>query len=412
MFRDSDRGSAALGFGFEPFAVDTLVRSFEEARRLGHNYIGSGHLLLGLLLEGNDGAPVKRALRDQGVDLSSIYRQVVRMVGEGNKVTGATTLGEYGAIKCPEASAEETILTLMGLKEHYEIHHKLSYKDEALYAAAELSDQYISDRFLPDKAIGLLDKAGARVSTRHAELLEIVRELTRELRQIIKSKKEADRSLDLKKFVELHDREMELKFLIYVFHKMNRADKIVKNVDIRGVVSSWTGIPIEKLVVDESDRLRRLRKMEETLRKRVIGQDEAVKAVSYYAYHDLWRLLSKYTLPSFIFYGPTGVGKSELAKALAAYYFGSEEAVIQLDMREFMESCTASKLIGSSPEGGQLTEAVRRRPHSVVLLKGIEKAHADVLNMIRQSSDTQRRKVGRRGRKNCGFRDYPCDNDM
>ncbi|KAK8615118.1 hypothetical protein V6N13_068903 [Hibiscus sabdariffa] len=384
-----------LAFEFNRVSIRSLVRSFEAARRLGHNYIGPEHLLLGLVLEEYDDEPLNLALRDQGVSSSSFYRQVICMAGEGNNVSVVTTLPEYSkhigedsapaTIKVPESSSvEETIIILKTLTEYYEIHHRLCYDRDAFVTAAELSDRYISDGFLPDKAIDLFDKAGALVSSRHAELFEVVRELGAELRQIIKSNREAGPSLNLDKLRESHDREMELRFQIHMFREMSEAERLVTEVDLKGIVSSWTGIPMEKLVTDKSDRLL---KIEESLRKRVVGRDEAVKAVSSCVHRRLDGFMSNYPIVSFVFYGPTGVGKLELAKALAANYFGSEEAVIQLDMREFMESHTLSKLIGSSFEAGQLIEYVRSRPHSVVLLKDIEKAHLDVLNAIRQIID-------------------------
>ncbi|KAL0380286.1 UNVERIFIED_CONTAM: ATP-dependent Clp protease ATP-binding subunit ClpACD4B, chloroplastic [Sesamum angustifolium] len=326
---------------------------------------------------------------------------------------GATTLDEYRKhiekdpalerrfqpVKVPEPTVDETIQILKGLRERYEIHHKLRYTDEALVAAAQLSYQYISDRFLPDKAIDLIDEAGSRVRLRHAQLPEEARELEKELRQITKEKNEAVRSQDFEKAGELRDREMDLKAQISALidknKEMTKAESeagdggpLVTEVDIQHIVSSWTGIPVEKVSTDESDRLL---KMEETLHRRVIGQDEAVKAISRAIRRARVGLKNpNRPIASFIFSGPTGVGKSELAKALAAYYFGSEEAMIRLDMSEFMERHTVSKLIGSPPgyvgytEGGQLTEAVRRRPYTVVLFDEIEKAHPDVFNMMLQ----------------------------
>ncbi|KAK8513731.1 hypothetical protein V6N13_002454 [Hibiscus sabdariffa] len=417
--------TSVLWFDFSSTAMDLLILSFEEACKLGHNYIGPEHLLLGLLRRGSAREDAPSVLEILGFDLSNIRTEVLRMVGEGENVSvvpdgstsitkvatfygygganlmqgiGATTLDEYSehmekdmALAAPflpnkvtEPSVEGTIAILMGLKKYYEIHHNLCYEDHAVITVAELSNQYISDGFLPDKAIDLFDKVGAHVSTRRAELLGVVKELSGEFRQIMKSNKEEGHSLDLEKFRELHNREMELRMQIHILHKMSQADKIVKEVDVQGIVSSRSGVPFEKLVIDGSDRRR---KMEETLHKRVIGQDEAVKAVSFYAYNDLLRFFSSNPIASFLFYGPTGVGKSELAKALAATYFGSEEAVIQFDMTEFMGSHTLSKLIGSSSghnEGGQLTDAVWRQPHTVVLFNEIEKAHLDVLNVIRQ----------------------------
>ncbi|THG13048.1 hypothetical protein TEA_012136 [Camellia sinensis var. sinensis] len=361
---------------------------------------------------------------------------------------GATTLDEYRKhiekdpalerrfqpVKVPEPTVDETIQILKGLRERYEIHHKLRYTDEALVSAAQLSYQYIRplrllrhrydrydsrynlhtcesqshcksgrngwrDRFLPDKAIDLIDEAGSRVRLRHAQLPEEAKELDKELRQITKEKNEAVRSQDFEKAGELRDREMDLRAQITALidkgKEMSKAETeagdggpVVTEVDIQHIVSSWTGIPVEKVSTDESDRLL---KMEETLHKRIIGQDEAVKAISRAIRRARVGLKNpNRPIASFIFSGPTGVGKSELAKALAAYYFGSEEAMIRLDMSEFMERHTVSKLIGSPPgyvgytEGGQLTEAVRRRPYTVVLFDEIEKAHPDVFNMMLQ----------------------------
>ncbi|KAL7139707.1 hypothetical protein ABFS83_09G072000 [Erythranthe nasuta] len=326
---------------------------------------------------------------------------------------GATTLDEYRKhiekdpalerrfqpVKVPEPTVDEAIQILKGLRERYEIHHKLRYTDESLVAAAQLAHQYISDRFLPDKAIDLIDEAGSRVRLRHAQLPEEARELEKELRQITKEKNEAVRGQDFEKAGELRDREMDFKAQISALidknKEMTKAENetgdggaIVTEVDIQHIVASWTGIPVDKVSTDESDRLL---KMEDTLHTRVIGQDEAVKAISRAIRRARVGLKNpNRPIASFIFSGPTGVGKSELAKSLATYYFGSEEAMIRLDMSEFMERHTVSKLIGSPPgyvgytEGGQLTEAVRRRPYTVVLFDEIEKAHPDVFNMMLQ----------------------------
>ncbi|KAM3227290.1 hypothetical protein ACQJBY_059249 [Aegilops geniculata] len=323
---------------------------------------------------------------------------------------GATTLDEYRKhiekdpalerrfqpVKVPEPTVDETIQILRGLRERYELHHKLQYTDDALVAAAKLS---YHDRFLPDKAIDLIDEAGSRVRLRHAQLPDEAKELDKELRQVTKDKNEAVRGQDFEKAGELRDREMELKAQITAI--IDKSKEVVKaesesgevgplvtEADIQHIVSSWTGIPVEKVSADESDRLL---KMEETLHQRIIGQDEAVKAISRAIRRARVGLKNpNRPIASFIFSGPTGVGKSELAKALALYYFGSEEAMIRLDMSEFMERHTVSKLIGSPPgyvgytEGGQLTEAVRRRPYTVVLFDEIEKAHPDVFNMMLQ----------------------------
>ncbi|XP_057870473.2 ATP-dependent Clp protease ATP-binding subunit ClpA homolog CD4B, chloroplastic [Cryptomeria japonica] len=326
---------------------------------------------------------------------------------------GATTLDEYRKhiekdpalerrfqpVQVPEPTVDDAIEILKGLRERYEIFHKLRYTDEALEAAAKLSHQYISDRFLPDKAIDLIDEAGSRVHLRHSQLPEEAKELEREVRQITKEKNEAVRGQDFEKAGELRDREMELKAQITAIsqkgkekskaeHEAGDGGVVVTEVDIQQIVSLWTGIPVEKVSSDESDKLL---KMEDTLHQRIIGQDEAVKAISRAIRRARVGLKNpNRPIASFIFSGPTGVGKSELAKALAAYYFGSEEAMIRLDMSEYMERHTVSKLIGSPPgyvgytEGGQLTEAVRRRPYSVVLFDEIEKAHPDVFNMMLQ----------------------------
>ncbi|CAL0306729.1 unnamed protein product [Lupinus luteus] len=326
---------------------------------------------------------------------------------------GATTLDEYRKhiekdpalerrfqpVKVPEPTVDESIQILKGLRERYEIHHKLRYTDDALVAAAQLSHQYISDRFLPDKAIDLIDEAGSRVRLQHAQLPEEARVLDKEVRQIVKEKEEAVRNQDFEKAGELRDKEMDLKAqistLIEKGKEMSKAESeagdegpVVTEVDIQHIVASWTGIPVDKVSADESDRLL---KMEETLHKRIIGQDEAVKAISRAIRRARVGLKNpNRPIASFIFSGPTGVGKSELAKSLATYYFGSEDAMIRLDMSEFMERHTVSKLIGSPPgyvgytEGGQLTEAVRRRPYTLVLFDEIEKAHPDVFNMMLQ----------------------------
>ncbi|XP_057538551.1 chaperone protein ClpC1, chloroplastic-like [Amaranthus tricolor] len=324
---------------------------------------------------------------------------------------GATTLDEYRLhiekdpalerrfqpVKVPEPTVDEAIQVLRGLRERYETYHKLSYTDETLVAAVELSSQYISDRFLPDKAIDLIDEAGSRVRLCHAAHPEEVRELEKQVMQIAKEKDAAGRIQDFERAAELRDQELDLKVQLSALISQNKELKeadmndvgpVVTEADIREIVFSWTGIPVQKVSLDESKRLLR---MEDNLHGRVIGQDEAVKAISRAIRRARVGLKNPdRPIASFIFSGPTGVGKSELAKALAAYYFGSEEAMVRLDMSEFMERHTVSKLIGSPPgyvgysEGGQLTEAVRRRPYTLVLFDEIEKAHPDVFNMMLQ----------------------------
>ncbi|BAB74698.1 endopeptidase Clp ATP-binding chain [Nostoc sp. PCC 7120 = FACHB-418] len=562
-------GFVAVEIPFTPRAKRVLELSLEEARQLGHNYIGTEHLLLGLIREGEGVAA--RVLENLGVDLSKVRTQVIRMLGEtaevsatgqsgrtktptldefGSNLTqmatdnkldpvvgrakeierviqilgrrtknnpvligepgvgktaiaeglasriankdvpdiledkrvvtldigllvagtkyrgefeerlkkimdeirqagnvilvidevhtligagaaegaidaanilkpalargelqciGATTLDEYRKhierdaalerrfqpVMVGEPSVDETIEILYGLRDRYEQHHKLKISDEALVAAAKLSDRYISDRYLPDKAIDLVDEAGSRVRLMNSQLPPAAKELDKELRQILKEKDDAVRSQDFDRAGELRDREMEIKAEIRAIaqSKTNASgtegqEPVVTEEDIAHIVASWTGVPVNKLTESESEKLLH---MEDTLHQRLIGQEDAVKAVSRAIRRARVGLKNpNRPIASFVFSGPTGVGKTELAKSLASYFFGSEEAMIRLDMSEYMERHTVSKLIGSPPgyvgynEGGQLTEAVRRRPYTVVLFDEIEKAHPDVFNMLLQ----------------------------
>ncbi|QNJ16543.1 ATP-dependent Clp protease ATP-binding subunit ClpC [Synechococcus sp. A18-40] len=338
---------------------------------------------------------------------------------------GATTLDEYRKhierdaalerrfqpVNVGEPSIDDTIEILRGLRERYEHHHRLKITDDALVAAATLGDRYISDRFLPDKAIDLIDEAGSRVRLLNSKLPPEAKEVDKELRGVQKQKEDAVRDQDFTKAGELREKEVELRDQIRSLLQANRTDAtavaeasadqndapaaksaesspMVNEEDIAQIVASWTGVPVQKLTESESVKLLN---MEETLHQRLIGQDEAVKAVSKAIRRARVGLKNpNRPIASFIFSGPTGVGKTELTKALATYFFGSEEAMIRLDMSEFMERHTVSKLIGSPPgyvgfnEGGQLTEAVRRRPYTVVLFDEIEKAHPDVFNLLLQ----------------------------
>ncbi len=563
-------GFVAVEIPFTPRAKRVLELSLEEARQLGHNYIGTEHLLLGLIREGEGVAA--RVLENLGVDLSKVRTQVIRMLGETAEVTagggsqgrtktptldefgsnltqlaqegkldpvvgrtreierviqilgrrtknnpvligepgvgktaiaeglaqrivqgdvpdiladkrvvsldigllvagtkyrgefeerlkkimdeirsagniilvidevhtligagaaegaidaanilkpalargelqciGATTLDEYRKhierdaalerrfqpIMVGEPSVSETIEILFGLRERYEQHHKLKISDAALDAAAKLADQYISDRFLPDKAIDLIDEAASRVRLINSQLPPAARELDQELRRVLREKDAAVRAQDFEKAGQLRDREMEIKQQIRAIAAAKKAEASsrdempeVTEEDIAQVVSAWTGVPVAKLTESESEKLLH---MEETLHQRIIGQEEAVRAISRAIRRARVGLKNpNRPIASFIFSGPTGVGKTELTKALAAYFFGSESAMIRLDMSEYMERHTVSKLIGSPPgyvgynEGGQLTEAVRRRPYTVVLFDEIEKAHPDVFNLLLQ----------------------------
>lgn len=582
-------GFVAVEIPFTPRAKRVLELSLEEARQLGHNYIGTEHLLLGLIREGEGVAA--RVLENLGVDLAKVRTQVIRMLGEtaevsagsggggakgstktptldefGNNLTqlateakldpvvgrhneidrviqilgrrtknnpvligepgvgktaiaeglaqriqqgdipdiledkrvltldigllvagtkyrgefeerlkkimeeiksagnvilvidevhtligagaaegaidaanilkpalargelqciGATTLDEYRKhierdaalerrfqpVNVGEPSIDDTIEILRGLRERYEQHHRLKITDDALVAAATLGDRYISDRFLPDKAIDLIDEAGSRVRLLNSKLPPAAKEVDKELRSVQKDKEDAVRDQDFTKAGELREKEVELREQIRSLLQANKDDAkadttaepgetafteaaasdsspMVNEEDIAQIVASWTGVPVQKLTESESVKLLN---MEETLHKRLIGQDEAVKAVSKAIRRARVGLKNpNRPIASFIFSGPTGVGKTELTKALATYFFGSEEAMIRLDMSEFMERHTVSKLIGSPPgyvgfnEGGQLTEAVRRRPYTVVLFDEIEKAHPDVFNLLLQ----------------------------
>ncbi|MDJ0516407.1 MAG: ATP-dependent Clp protease ATP-binding subunit [Trichodesmium sp. MO_231.B1] len=320
---------------------------------------------------------------------------------------GATTLDEYRKhierdaalerrfqpVKVGEPSVEQTVEILYGVRSAYEQHHRLTISDEALTAAAELSDRYISDRFLPDKAIDLIDEAGSRVRVKNSMVSPQLKELRRELLKVTKQKEEVVRQQDFEQASKLRDRELEIQAEIEQTNTDNENQKtsnspVVTEDDIADIVASWTGVPVSKLTESESEKLLHI---EDTLHQRLIGQDDAVKAVSRALRRARVGLKNpKRPIASFIFSGPTGVGKTELTKALAAYFFGSEEAMIRVDMSEYMERHTVSKLVGSPPgfvgydEGGQLTEAVRRRPYTVVLFDEIEKAHPDVFNIMLQ----------------------------
>ena len=322
---------------------------------------------------------------------------------------GATTLDEYRKhierdaalerrfqpIMVEEPTVAETVEILYGLRQRYEQHHRLTISDEALEVAAQWSDRYISDRHLPDKAIDLIDEAGSRVRFRNA-LRSPDRALKQELRKVSAAKSDAIQRQDFDQAAKLRDQEIELENKLRGLTIQNAemegfASAVAPQVtaeDIAQVLEAWTGIPVNKLTESESVSLLHL---EATLHERVIGQDEAVRAVSKAVRRARVGLKEpNRPIASLFFSGPTGVGKTELAKALAVAMFGSEEAMIRLDMSEFMESHTVSKLIGSPPgyvgydEGGQLTEAIRRRPYTVILLDEIEKAHPDVFNSLLQ----------------------------
>ncbi|MGQ4645886.1 AAA family ATPase [Lyngbya aestuarii] len=346
-----------------------------------------------------------------GIDAANILKPALAR-GE-LQCLGATTLDEYRKhiekdaalerrfqpVMVGEPSVEETIEILHGLRDAYEQHHKVEISDDALEAAAKLSDRYISDRFLPDKAIDLIDEAGSRVHLMNYSSSPEAKALKRELRKAIKEKDQAVQAQDFEKAGKLRDDELEIENQLKTLLKdeeqqSDSVTPIVEEENIADIVAAWTGVPVTKLTESESELLMHI---EDTLHKRLIGQEEAVTAASRAIRRARAGLKDpNRPIASFIFSGPTGVGKTELAKSLAAYFFGSEEAMIRLDMSEFMERHTVSKLLGSPPgfvgydEGGQLTEAVRRRPYTVVLFDEIEKAHPDVFNLLLQLLDDGR----------------------
>jgi ATP-dependent Clp protease ATP-binding subunit ClpC len=331
---------------------------------------------------------------------------------------GATTNDEYRKyierdpalerrfqpVHVEEPSVGTTIEILRGLRSKFEQHHTLSYHDKALEQAAILSDKYVADRYLPDKAIDVLDEAGARVRLENRRLPLGLRSLMHELQETIKDKEECIKEHDFEAAKQLLDHEMEVRTHIRIMKQsaltneargFSRRDvDMVTETDVSDVISNWTGIPVTKITGSESERLLR---MEDTIHERIIGQKHAVVAVSKAIRRARVGLRNpNRPIASFVFAGPTGVGKTELTKALSEYMFSSEDSMIRLDMSEYMEKHTVAKLIGSPPgyvgynEGGQLTEAVRSKPYSVVLLDEVEKGHPDVFNLLLQILDDGR----------------------
>lgn len=323
---------------------------------------------------------------------------------------GATTLDEYRKyiehdaalerrfqpIVVDPPSVDDTVKILKGLRERYEVHHKVKYEDSALQAAAELSDRYITDRFLPDKAIDLIDEAGSRSRLQVTQRPQDLKDREVEIDKVTKDKEAAIAAQEYEKAAKLRDKEKDMRRQMEEARKSWREKRdatvpVVQGEDIAAVVSKWTGIPTTKLTETEQEKLIH---MEAELHKRVVGQEEAITAISQAIRRSRTGLKDpKKPIGSFIFLGPTGVGKTELARALAEFLFGNEDALIRIDMSEYMEKFAVSRLIGAPPgyvgyeEGGQLTEAVRRKPYSVVLLDEIEKAHPDTFNILLQMMD-------------------------
>ena len=354
------------------------------------------------------------------VDAANIHKPALAR-GE-MQVIGATTIEEYRkniekdsalerrfqSVLVGEPSREETVEILKGIRDKYEAHHKVKITDEAIEAAVKMSSRYIGDRFLPDKAIDLIDEAASKVRLRAYTPPEDIRELEDKIKRIDEEKASAVNSQNFERAAALRDEEKEIKTHLAnakeSWKKQNsETNGVVTPDEIAAIVSEWTHIPVVQLTEEESQRLIH---MEEELHRRIVGQDQAVSAVSKAIRRGRVGLKDpNRPTGSFIFLGPTGVGKTELCKTLAATLFGDESAMIRLDMSEFMEKHTVSKLVGSPPgyvgydEGGQLTEKVRRKPYSVVLFDEIEKAHPDVFNMLLQIlddgvlTDSQGRKV-------------------
>lgn len=390
-----DMGTVVAGTKYRGEFEDRLKKVMEEIRQAGNVilFIDELHTLIGA--GGAEGA----------IDASNILKP---SLARGDlQCIGATTLDEYRKyiekdaalerrfqpIQVDEPTSAESVQILEGLRDRYEAHHRVTITDEAIASAVKLSDRYISDRFLPDKAIDLVDEAASKVRLRSYTAPPNLKDLEQKLEEVRKEKDAAVQSQEFEKAASLRDSEQRLREELEKTkekwkEKQGQESSEVTTEDIASVVASWTGIPVSKLARDESEKLLNL---EETLHNRVIGQDEAVKAISKAIRRARAGLKDpKRPIGSFIFLGPTGVGKTELARALANSMFGDEDAMIRIDMSEYMEKHATSRLVGSPPgyvgyeEGGQLTEKVRRKPYSVVLLDEIEKAHPEVFNILLQ----------------------------
>ncbi|GGE83918.1 ATP-dependent protease ATP-binding subunit ClpC [Priestia taiwanensis] len=390
-----DMGTVVAGTKYRGEFEDRLKKVMDEIRQAGNIilFIDELHTLIGA--GGAEGA----------IDASNILKPSLAR-GELQCI-GATTLDEYRKyiekdaalerrfqpIHVDEPSMEESIQILKGLRDRYEAHHRVSISDEAIVEAVKLSDRYITDRFLPDKAIDVIDEAGSKVRLRSFTTPPNLKELEIKLEEVRKEKDAAVQSQEFEKAASLRDAEQRLREQLEDTKRVWKEQQGKENTevtveDIASVVSTWTRIPVSKIAQTETDKLLN---MEKLLHSRLIGQEEAVVAVSKAVRRARAGLKDpKRPIGSFIFLGPTGVGKTELARALAEAMFGDEDAMIRVDMSEYMEKHSTSRLVGSPPgyvghdEGGQLTEKVRRKPYSVILLDEIEKAHPEVFNILLQ----------------------------
>lgn len=396
-----DMGTVVAGTKYRGEFEDRLKKVMDEIRQAGNVilFIDELHTLIGA--GGAEGA----------IDASNILKPSLAR-GELQCI-GATTIDEYRKyiekdaalerrfqpIQVDEPTVDEAIQIINGLRDRYEAHHRVKITDEAVEASVKMSDRYISDRFLPDKAIDLIDEAGSKVRLRSYTTPPNLKDLENQLEALRSEKNAAVQSQEFEKAASFRDSEQKLVAELEETKKkwkedQGRAESEVTVNDIAEVVSMWTGIPVMKLAQEESAKLLNL---EDELHKRLVGQGEAVEAISRAIRRARAGLKDpKRPIGSFIFLGPTGVGKTELARALAEVMFGDEDAMIRVDMSEYMEKHSTSRLVGSPPgyvgfeEGGQLTEKVRRKPYSVILLDEIEKAHPDVFNILLQVLDDGR----------------------
>ncbi len=393
-----DLSSMVAGAKYRGEFEDRLKKALEEIRKAGNVilFIDEIHTIIGA-------GAAEGAIDAANILKPSLARGEIQLIG-------ATTLDEYRKyiekdaalerrfqpITVDEPTEEESIEILKGIRDKYEAHHKVKITDEAIEAAVKMSVRYISDRFLPDKAIDLIDEAASRIRLNQLTAPPDVKELEEKINRIKQEKEEAITAQEYEQAAKLRDKENELVAELDSVRENWRSSantnevQVTKDV-VAQLISSWTGIPVKSLEQTESERLLHL---EEELHKRVIGQEEAVSAVSKAIRRGRVGLKDpKRPIGSFIFLGPTGVGKTELSKALAEAMFGDEDAMIRIDMSEYMEKHTVSRLVGSPPgyvgydEGGQLTEKVRRKPYSVILFDEIEKAHPDVFNILLQILD-------------------------